>query len=174
MPRFPINCCITKSLWVPMVVELCMSMIPIFAKYCMFLFHRHRWTRIWSGAPTLIVPNDPVRWQSMQKTWCLEASTMCKMSNGNKRYCLWNGSQLVPCEKPSCFVVFHFFETDSSKPILSPCQSLILDCIIGDLWYLVELQLYHPNSLLWKINFAWCIDIAKPFDQCCCWRLIQL
>ena len=54
---------------------------------------------------TLTIPNDPARWEQMQRSLVVGGVYHVQMTNGHKKYCLWNGSQLVPCKCK--LLIFH-------------------------------------------------------------------
>lgn len=47
---------------------------------------------------TLTIPTDPARWEQMQRNLQVGGVYYVQMNNGQKKYCLWNGTQLVPCK----------------------------------------------------------------------------
>lgn len=51
-----------------------------------------------AGAQTLIIPSNPRQWQAMQKNLVSGGVYHVQTTDGTKKYCLWNGSNLVPCE----------------------------------------------------------------------------
>ena len=54
-----------------------------------------------TGTPTLIIPTDPGKWREMQRNLVVGGVYhVQQQANGQQgaQYCLWNGSQLVPCE----------------------------------------------------------------------------
>ena len=46
----------------------------------------------------LTVPSDEVHWQQMQKGLVPGGVYHVQMPTGQRKYCLWNGKQLVPCK----------------------------------------------------------------------------
>lgn len=50
-----------------------------------------------SYPPTLVVPTDPNRWAQMQKNLVSGGVYHVKMPTGQPKYCLWDGTKLVPC-----------------------------------------------------------------------------
>ena len=48
--------------------------------------------------PTLVVPTDPSRWAQMQKNLVSGGVYHVKMPTGQPKYCLWDGTKLVPCK----------------------------------------------------------------------------
>lgn len=46
------------------------------------------------------IPQDPARWQELQKSLVQGGVYHVQQSGANREtmYCLWNGTQLVPCE----------------------------------------------------------------------------
>ena len=53
------------------------------------------------GTPTLVVPTDSAKWRDMQRNLVV-GGVYHVQQQGNPphaaRYCLWNGSTLVPCK----------------------------------------------------------------------------
>ncbi|ESN91103.1 hypothetical protein HELRODRAFT_194550 [Helobdella robusta] len=50
-----------------------------------------------AGAATLVIPNDQTEWQNMQKNLMVGGLYHAQVPSGQRKYCLWNGTQLVPC-----------------------------------------------------------------------------
>ena len=65
---------------------------PLYHAGCMF----------WQGGPpqspqVLIIPPDATRWQALQKSLIVGGVYHVMVHTGQRKYCLWNGTQLVPC-----------------------------------------------------------------------------
>ena len=50
--------------------------------------------------PTLVIPSDPNRWREMQRSLVMGGvyHVQANQANAATQYCLWNGTQLVPCK----------------------------------------------------------------------------
>ena len=46
---------------------------------------------------TLIIPNNPAHWQQMQRYLQVGGVYHVQMNNGQKTFCVWNGTHLLPC-----------------------------------------------------------------------------
>lgn len=60
---------------------------------------RHPRTALPPGqqAPTLVIPQDTARWNAMKKTLMVGGVYQVQMQDGRRKYCLWNGNDLLPC-----------------------------------------------------------------------------
>ena len=50
-----------------------------------------------ASAPPLVIPSNQRQWAMMQKTLVNGGVYHVQTHDGTKKYCLWNGSGLVPC-----------------------------------------------------------------------------
>jgi hypothetical protein len=50
-----------------------------------------------ANTPTLVIPNDASRWNAMKKTLMVGGVYQVQMGDGQRKYCVWNGSNLQPC-----------------------------------------------------------------------------
>jgi len=59
---------------------------------------RHPRTALPPGqqAPTLVIPQDSQRWNAMKKTLMVGGVYQVQMQDGRRKYCLWNGNDLLP------------------------------------------------------------------------------
>ena len=48
--------------------------------------------------PTLTIPQDTAQWNAMKKTLMVGGVYQVQMQDGRRKYCLWNGAELLPCE----------------------------------------------------------------------------
>ena len=49
--------------------------------------------------PTLIIPSDPTKWREMQRSLVVGGVYHVQTAGSQgTQYCLWNGTQLVPCK----------------------------------------------------------------------------
>jgi len=71
-----------------------------YKEHCVIIIFLHRQVApAMQNAPqVLVIPQDAGRWSALQKSLVVGGVYHVMAHTGQRKYCLWNGTQLVPCK----------------------------------------------------------------------------